>query len=65
MQEGYPSFEMSEVPSLMAMEEEEQVSSDINFHTVNYEKDWILYYGCSSHMIRDKDKLHDVSKYKG
>lgn len=57
---------MIEAPSLMVvMEEEEQVSSAINSHRVNYKKDWNFNFGYSSHMTEDNDKLHNVSENKG
>ncbi|WJZ96746.1 hypothetical protein VitviT2T_015399 [Vitis vinifera] len=32
---------------------------------IDYEKDWIIDSGCSNHMTGDKEKLQDLSEYKG
>ncbi|RVW23784.1 hypothetical protein CK203_097571 [Vitis vinifera] len=32
---------------------------------IDYEKDWIIDLGCSNHMTGDKEKLQDLSEYKG
>jgi hypothetical protein len=32
---------------------------------INYEKDWIVDSGCSNHMTGDKEKLQNLTEYKG
>lgn len=32
---------------------------------INYEKNWIFDLGSSNYMIGDKEKLRNLSKYKG
>ena len=54
-----------EVPSLMAATTEEQAPNDSSSHKINYERDWIFDSGCSSHMTGDKEKLCNISEYKG
>ncbi|KAG8488484.1 hypothetical protein CXB51_016201 [Gossypium anomalum] len=50
------SEEEWDAEALVAIEEEEQI---------NYKKDWIVDSGCSNHMTDDKEKLQNLSKYKG
>jgi len=32
---------------------------------INYEKDWIVDSGCSNHITGDKEKLQNLTEYKG
>lgn len=32
---------------------------------INYENDWIVDSGCSNHMTGDKQKLQNLTEYKG
>ncbi|KAH7856278.1 hypothetical protein Vadar_034803 [Vaccinium darrowii] len=36
-----------------------------NRGAINYNDDWIVDSGCSNHMTRDKEKLSNLSAYKG
>uniref|UniRef100_A0A2N9HLQ3 Uncharacterized protein n=1 Tax=Fagus sylvatica TaxID=28930 RepID=A0A2N9HLQ3_FAGSY len=36
-----------------------------NLEQVNYREDWIVDSGCSNHMTGNKEKLQNMSKYKG
>lgn len=45
--------------------EEETAFTVITSKHINYENDWVIDSGCSNHMIGDKEKLQNVSLYKG
>ncbi|KAK8368677.1 hypothetical protein V6Z11_A01G058800 [Gossypium hirsutum] len=32
--------------------------------SINYQNDWIVDFGCSNHMTKDKEKLSSATKYK-
>lgn len=51
--------------ALFAMEEEELALTATTPGRIDYENDWILDSGCSNHMTGDKQKLQNVSEYKG
>ena len=46
-------------------EDEEMALAVANPEQVNYREDWIVDSGCSNHMTGDKEKLQNMSKYKG
>lgn len=49
------SFEVEEQSAFIVIEAER----------IDYEKDWIVDLGCSNHMTGDKQKLHNLTRYKG
>ncbi|KAA8547802.1 hypothetical protein F0562_004231 [Nyssa sinensis] len=51
--------------ALFAIEEEESACTATTSEQIDYEKDWIIDSGCSNHMTGDKEKLQDLSEYKG
>uniref|UniRef100_A0A2N9EMD7 Retrovirus-related Pol polyprotein from transposon TNT 1-94-like beta-barrel domain-containing protein n=1 Tax=Fagus sylvatica TaxID=28930 RepID=A0A2N9EMD7_FAGSY len=46
-------------------EDEEMALAVTNPEQVNYREDWIVDSRCSNHMTGDKEKLQNMSKYKG
>lgn len=48
-----------------ALEEEELALSVTTFERIDYENDWIVDSGCSNHMTGDKQKLQNLTEYKG
>jgi hypothetical protein len=46
-------------------EDKEMALAVANPEQVNYREDWIVDSGCSNHMTGDKEKLQNMSKYKG
>jgi len=54
-----------DVEALYAAEEEELAFKATTSKQVDYEKDWIVDSGCSNHMTGDKEKLQNISEYKG
>ena len=46
-------------------EDDEMVLVVANPEQVNYRKDWIVDSRCSNQMTGDKEKLQNMSKYKG
>ncbi|CAL5324316.1 unnamed protein product [Camellia sinensis] len=44
---------------------EESAFTATTSEQIDYEKDWIIDSGCSNHMTGDKEKLQDLSEYKG
>jgi len=55
--------------ALFVIEEEEDddelALTAILSDQINYEKDWIVDSGCSNHMTGDKEKLQNLTEYKG
>ncbi|KAG8364306.1 hypothetical protein BUALT_Bualt19G0115000 [Buddleja alternifolia] len=45
--------------------EEELALTATTHEQIDYEKDWIVDSGCSNHMTGDKEKLQNLSEYKG
>ncbi|KAA8536349.1 hypothetical protein F0562_028827 [Nyssa sinensis] len=54
-----------DVEALFATEEEESACIATTSEQIDYEKYWIIDSGCSNHMTGDKEKLQDLSEYKG
>jgi len=54
-----------DVEALFVVEEEELAFKATTSKQVDYEKDWIVDSGCSNHMTGDKEKLKNLSEYKG
>ncbi|GAV77537.1 hypothetical protein CFOL_v3_21008 [Cephalotus follicularis] len=54
-----------DVEAFFAAEEEESAVTATMSKHIDNEKDWIIYSGCSNHMVGDKKKLQDLSEYKG
>ncbi|PHU03798.1 hypothetical protein BC332_29049 [Capsicum chinense] len=59
------SEEEWDAEAFFAAEEDELALTVIIFSKINYENDWIVDSGCSNRMTGDKDKLKNLSKYKG
>ncbi|KAJ4978478.1 hypothetical protein NE237_009258 [Protea cynaroides] len=59
------SEEEWDAEALFAAEDEELALTAITYKEIDYEKDWIVDSGCSNHMTGDKEKLQNLSKYKG
>jgi len=53
-----------DVEALFTAEEELAIKATTS-KQVEYEKDWIVDSGCSNHMTGDKEKLQNLSEYKG
>ncbi|KAJ0098856.1 hypothetical protein Patl1_21563 [Pistacia atlantica] len=51
--------------ALFAMEEEELALTTTIPGRIDYENDWIVDSGCSNHMMGDRQKLQNLSEYKG
>ena len=60
-----PTEEEEMAATSIAEEDEEIVLAVANPEQVNYKEDWIVDSGCSNHMTGDKEKLQNMSKYKG
>ncbi|KAG6471607.1 hypothetical protein ZIOFF_069051 [Zingiber officinale] len=45
--------------------EENEVAFTTMSDKINYKNDWIVDSGCSNHMTGDKEKLQNLSEYKG
>uniref|UniRef100_A0A2N9HGS9 GAG-pre-integrase domain-containing protein n=1 Tax=Fagus sylvatica TaxID=28930 RepID=A0A2N9HGS9_FAGSY len=55
-----------EMATASIMEEDKEMALAVaNPEQVNYREDWIVDSGCSNHMTGDKEKLQNMSKYKG
>ncbi|PHT69557.1 hypothetical protein T459_24661 [Capsicum annuum] len=59
------SEEKWDVEASFAAEEEELALKATTSSKIDYENDWIVDSDCSNHMTGDKDKLQNLSKYKG
>lgn len=59
------SDEEQEVEASVGIEEDELALAVTIPDQINYESDWIIDSECSNHMTGDKDKLHDMTEYKG
>ncbi|KAM2943530.1 hypothetical protein COP2_026700 [Malus domestica] len=51
--------------ALFATEEEELALTVTTPERIDYKNDWIVDSGCSNHMTGDKQKLQNLSEYKG
>ncbi|KAJ0082162.1 hypothetical protein Patl1_09783 [Pistacia atlantica] len=51
--------------ALFAMEKEELAFTVTIPGRIDYENDWIVDSGCSNHMTGDRQKLQNLSEYKG
>ncbi|KAM2299462.1 hypothetical protein ACFXTI_001304 [Malus domestica] len=51
--------------ALFATEEEELALTVTTQERIDYKNDWIVDSGCSNHMTGDKQKLQNLSEYKG
>jgi hypothetical protein len=60
-----PTEEKEMAATSIAEEDEEMALAVANPEQVNYKEDWIVDSGCSNHMTGDKEKLQNMSKYKG
>ena len=59
-------IEKEEMVAASIVEEDKEVALAVaNPEQVNYREDWIVDSGCSNHMTGDKEKLQNMSKYKG
>lgn len=58
------SEEKWDAEGLFATEEELALTATASEH-IDYEKDWIVDSRCSNHMTGDKEKLQNLSEYKG
>ena len=54
-----------DVEALFVAEEEELAFKATTSKQVDYEKNWIVDSGCSTHMTGGKEKLKNLSEYKG
>ncbi|KAF3639920.1 tir-nbs resistance protein [Capsicum annuum] len=59
------SEEEWDAEAFFAAEEDELALTVTIFSKIDYENDWIVDSGCSNRMTGDKDKLKNLSKYKG
>ena len=51
--------------ALFTKEEEELALMATTPELIDYKNDWIIDSGCSNHMTGDKQKLQNMSEYKG
>ncbi|XP_073014586.1 uncharacterized protein [Primulina eburnea] len=51
--------------ALYAVEEDELALTATTSEQIDYDNAWIVDSGCSNHMTGDKEKLQDLSEYKG
>ncbi|KAG5598611.1 hypothetical protein H5410_029981 [Solanum commersonii] len=51
--------------AFFAVEQEELAFTVTTSKQIDYENDWIVDSGCSNHMTGDKEKLQNLTKYKG
>jgi hypothetical protein len=59
-------IEEEEMAATSIVEEDKKMALAVaNPKQVNYRKDWIIDSGCSNHITGDKEKLQNMSKYKG
>ncbi|CAL8997356.1 unnamed protein product [Prunus brigantina] len=49
----------------LAIEEEEKALTVMSPERINYKNDWIVDSGCSNHMTGDKEKLQNLTEYRG
>ncbi|KAF2283864.1 hypothetical protein GH714_016626 [Hevea brasiliensis] len=61
----FKSEEEWDAEALFAAEEDEIALTAIASNLIDYEKDWIVDLGCSNHMTGDREKLQNLSEYKG
>ena len=59
------SEEEWDVEVLIATDEEETALTTTSSDRIDYENDWIVDLGCSNHMTGNKEKLQNLSEYKG
>ncbi|GMI95080.1 hypothetical protein HRI_003177300 [Hibiscus trionum] len=59
------SEEEWDAEAFFAVEEEDLALTATMLDKIDYENDWIIDSGCSNHMIGDKEKLQNLSEYKG
>ncbi|KAL4352591.1 hypothetical protein GQ457_06G020380 [Hibiscus cannabinus] len=59
------SEEEWDAEAFFAVEEEELALTTTMSDKIDYENDWIVDSGCSNHMTGDKEKLLNMSEYKG
>uniref|UniRef100_A0A2N9I9Z4 Kinesin motor domain-containing protein n=1 Tax=Fagus sylvatica TaxID=28930 RepID=A0A2N9I9Z4_FAGSY len=60
-----PTEEEEMAATSIVEEDEEMALAVANPEQVNYRENWIVDSGCSNHMTGDKEKLQNMSKYKG
>ena len=60
-----PTEEEEMTAASIVEEDKEMALAVANPKQVNYREDWIVDSGCSNHMTGDKEKLQNMSKYKG
>jgi hypothetical protein len=60
-----PTEEEEMATTSIVEEDEEMTLAVANPEQVNYREDWIVYSGCSNYMTGNKEKLQNMSKYKG
>ncbi|KAH0642694.1 hypothetical protein KY289_033668 [Solanum tuberosum] len=51
--------------AFFAVEQDELALTVTTSKQIDYENDWIVDSGCSNHMTGDKEKLQNLTKYKG
>ncbi|PON31258.1 Zinc finger, CCHC-type, partial [Trema orientale] len=54
-----------DVEASLAIEEEELALTATVPEQINYDNDWIVDSGCSNYMTGDKEKLYNMTEYKG
>ncbi|KAK4353653.1 hypothetical protein RND71_025847 [Anisodus tanguticus] len=62
---GKTSDEECDAEASFAVEEEELALAVTAPGTINYNNDWIVDSGCSNHITGDKEKLQNITEYKG
>jgi hypothetical protein len=60
-----PTEEEEMATTSIVEDDEEMTLAVANPEQVNYREDWIADSGCSNYMIGDKEKLQNMSIYKG
>ena len=60
-----PIKEKVKLAASIAEEDEEKALAVANHNQANYKRHWVVNSRCANHMTGDKEKLQNVSKYKG
>ena len=60
-----PIKEEEKLAASIVEEDEDKALAVANHNQANYIRHWVVHSGCANHMTGDKEKLQNVSKYKG
>ena len=60
-----PIEEKEKLAASIVEEEEEKALAVANHNQASYKRHWVVDSGCANHMTGDKEKLQNMSRYKG